>query len=47
LQAEENKFRFLFAANNWKFAISVFRLQQTNGTYSFPLVPLSVYIYMY
>jgi hypothetical protein len=32
---------FPFAANKWKFAVSVFRLKKTNGSCCFPLVPSS------
>jgi hypothetical protein len=35
-----------FAKNKQKFAISVFRLQLTNGSCDFPLVPLFIYIYI-
>jgi hypothetical protein len=37
-------FRFPLAENKRKFAVSVFRLQQTNGSCRFPLVPFYVYI---
>ncbi len=40
-------FPFPFAANKWKFAISDFCFQQTNGSCHFPLVPFAVYVYMY
>jgi hypothetical protein len=33
------RFMFPFAANIRKFAVSVFCLQQTNGSCRFPLVP--------
>ncbi len=36
-----------FTKNKWKFAVSVFCLQQTNRNCHFPLVPFSVYIYIY
>jgi hypothetical protein len=36
---------FPFAANKWKFAVSVFHLQQTNGTLPFLLLPFSIYMY--
>jgi hypothetical protein len=36
--SKENKLPF--AAKKWKFA--VFLLQQTNGSYRFPLIPFSV-----
>jgi hypothetical protein len=44
LRTEENDFCFLFpfAANKQKFAVSLFHLQQTNGSRHFPLVPFSV-----
>jgi hypothetical protein len=53
LSTKENK--HLFAAKKWKFAVYVFRLQQTNGSCRFLLVPFSVcpyirkqnYIYLY
>ncbi len=32
-------FPFPFAANKWKFSVSVFRLQKTNGSCLIPLVP--------
>ncbi len=38
-------FPFPFAANKWKFVISVFRLQQTNVSCCFPLVPFAIYMY--
>jgi hypothetical protein len=38
LPTKENKPPFLFAANKWKFAVSVFRLQQTNGICRFPYI---------
>ncbi len=34
-------FHFEFAENKWKFAVSVFRLQSTNRSCHFPLVPFS------
>ncbi len=36
---------FPSAENKRKFAVSVFRLQQTNRSSRFPLVPFSVYIF--
>jgi hypothetical protein len=43
-QPRETNFHFLFslAANKWKFAVSIFHLQQTNGSCRFPLVLFSV-----
>jgi hypothetical protein len=35
-------FHFRFSANKRKFAVSIFRLQKTNGSRRFPLVPFSV-----
>jgi hypothetical protein len=35
---KENELLFLFAANKRKFAVSVFRLRQTNGSCCFPFV---------
>jgi hypothetical protein len=39
---ENFRFPFSFAANKRKFAVSVFRLQQTNGNCRFQLVPFSI-----
>jgi hypothetical protein len=36
------RFPFPFAANKRKFAVSVFRLQKTNGSCGFPLAPFSL-----
>ncbi len=36
-------FMFLFAANRWKFAVSVFHLQQTNRSCHFSLVPFFLF----
>jgi hypothetical protein len=47
LPTKENKLPFPFAANKGKFAISVSRFQQTNGSCRFPLVSFSVYIYIW
>ncbi len=38
-------FRFLFAANKRKLAVSFFHLQQTNRSCHFPLVPFSISTY--
>jgi hypothetical protein len=36
------RFPFAYVANKQEFAISVFRLQKTNGSCRFPLVPFSI-----
>jgi hypothetical protein len=48
LPIKENKLPFPLpiAANKRKFAVSIFHLQQTNGSRRFPLVRFSVYIYI-
>jgi hypothetical protein len=33
---QTSNFPFPFAVNKWKFAVSLLRLQQTNGSYGFP-----------
>ncbi len=38
-------FPFMFALKKWKFSVSVFHLQQTNGCCHFPIVLFSVKIY--
>jgi hypothetical protein len=42
LPTKENKLLFPLATNKEKFAVPVFRLQQTKGSRHFPLVPFSV-----
>ncbi len=44
---QTSAFCFPFAENQRKFAFSVFRLQHTNGSCRFPLVPIAVYMYTY
>jgi hypothetical protein len=39
-------FRFRLQQKKLKFALSVFSLQQKNGSCRFPLVPFSVYLYI-
>jgi hypothetical protein len=42
LPIKENKLPFPFAVNKQKFVLSIFRLQQTNGSCRFSLAPFSV-----
>jgi hypothetical protein len=44
LQIKENKLPFSVSvfSNKWKFAIIIFRFQQTDGSCYFPLVPFSI-----
>jgi hypothetical protein len=41
-QTSDFRFLFLFAANKWKFAVSVFHLQQRKGSCYFPFVLFSL-----
>ncbi len=41
-------FSFLFVANKHKFAVSVFRWQQTNGSWKLPFYrTMCIYVYLY
>jgi hypothetical protein len=43
LPTKENKLLVQFAANKWKFVVSIFRLQQTNGICRFPYIYTRIY----
>jgi hypothetical protein len=43
LPTKESKLHFTSAENKRKCVVSVFHFQQTNGSFSFQLVPFSIY----
>ncbi len=46
-EIENVKYSFMFAENKWKFVVSVFRSQQANGSFCFPLIPFLYVQYIY
>jgi hypothetical protein len=47
LPTKENKLPFSVWSKKRKFVISIFCMQQTNGSFRFLLVPFSVCVYVY